>query len=351
MTLKNPRLLYGALNLGALALTAYLIADYRQYRQERDESIQLGEQAGIRVAEALDAQLNAISERAGGFAAEAATIDKETQLLQSIKNESRRFPLVLGVTVAFEPGGFLGRKRYAPFFNKRRSEFQFVEESYDYTDPALAIAKWYTDVVTARQSKWSAPYYAEAAKTMVVDYGAPLINSPGDVIGVVDYAIALSDFSQIVDSLSVGEAGDGFTYEPGGAIISHPNTDYLLDNTEQLRMSTGNDSAEDRRTLAALVCYASSTSGSSICCSSNPPISSSKASPIFRGIVTRLPSTLMAVINLSLTPMTAPRYRHLKPPFRVSQMASIPWPCSTFICLSCWMVFRSDPWNHASRSG
>jgi Methyl-accepting chemotaxis protein-like, first PDC sensor domain len=245
--LKHPRLLYSTMILGALALTAYLIADYKQYKQEREyKSIQLGEQAGIRVAKALDSQLTAISQRAREYAAEVAAIDDETQLLQSIKDESLGFPLVLGVTVAFEPGRFLGRERYAPFFNRSHNEFQFVEASYDYTDPTLATAKWYTDVVAARQAKWSAPYYAEAAKTMVVDYGAPLVNASGDVTGIVDYAIALSDFTQIVDSLSVGEAGYGFTYGTDGAILSHPNPAYLLDNVFQLR------DGKDEKTIAKL---------------------------------------------------------------------------------------------------
>jgi hypothetical protein len=70
---------------------------------------------------------------------------------------------------------------------------------------------------------------------MVVDYGVPLVGSSGDVIGIVDYAIALSDFTQIVDSLSVGEAGYGFTYEPGGAILTHPNPKFLLYNVYQLK--------------------------------------------------------------------------------------------------------------------
>ena len=70
---------------------------------------------------------------------------------------------------------------------------------------------------------------------MVVDYGAPLVNSSEDVIGIVDCAIALSDFTRIVDSLSVGEVGYVFTYEPSGAILSHPNPDYLLDNVFQLK--------------------------------------------------------------------------------------------------------------------
>jgi len=236
MTLKNRLFLYGMSVLGALALTVYLISDYQQYKQEREiKSIQLGKQAGIRVANALDSRLNAISERAREYAAAVASIDDEKRLLKSIEEESQRFPLVLGVTVAFEPGRFSGKERYAPFFNKGLNKFQFVESSYDYTDTTLPTAKWYTDVATTRQSRWSDPYFAKAAKTMVVDYGVPLINSSGDVVGVVDYAIALSDFTQIVDSLSVGEAGYGFTYEPGGAILSHPNPEFLLYNVFQLK--------------------------------------------------------------------------------------------------------------------
>ena len=112
MTLKNPKRFYGALVIGALLLTTYLISDYRQYIQDReDQSIQLGEQAGIRVASELDAQLSEISARAATYAAEVAAIDNEKMLLRSIRKESWRFPLVMGVTVAYAPGQFLERDR------------------------------------------------------------------------------------------------------------------------------------------------------------------------------------------------------------------------------------------------
>ncbi len=226
--------MHGALFLAALALTAYLIADFMRYEQARENaSVHLGEQAGHRVAEALDARLNAISARARVYAGEIVDLDSETQLLQSIRDESQRFPLLLGVTVAFEPGQFGGRKHYAPFFNKSRDEFQFVEHSYDYTDSQLATAEWYTSVIAIGEPQWSAPYYAEAAETMVVDYGVPLVDASGALVGMVDYTIALSDFTQIVDSLSIGESGYGFTYDAQGAILSHPNPDYLLDNVFQ----------------------------------------------------------------------------------------------------------------------
>jgi len=235
-TLKHPGLAYGALCLAALTLTAYLIVDFMDYRQAREaKSIELGTQAGVRVAEALDEQLSAIAGRAGEYALEVAAIDSEARLLDSIRQESLRFPLVLGVTVAFEPGKFLGRDRFAPFYNKSRDQFQFVEQSYDYTDRELTTNQWYTDVVDSGKPRWSEPYYGEAARAMLVDYGVPLINTRGEQIGIVDYAITLSDFTRIVDSLSIGESGYGFTYDASGAILSHPNSDLLLDNVFQLR--------------------------------------------------------------------------------------------------------------------
>lgn len=222
--------------LGALVLTAYLVFDLRDFRQARhDRSIQLGREAGTRVAEALDAELGAIVSGARAYALDVASITTADDLLQSIRRESLRFPLLLGVTVAFEPGAFAGRERFAPFFNKRREEFQFVEETYDYTSPDLETARWYTRVVRTGEAQWSEPYYAEAAEAMVVDYGVPLTDPAGTVIGMVDYAITLRDFTRIVDALSVGEAGYGFTFDTRGAILSHPNPEFLLDNVFQLK--------------------------------------------------------------------------------------------------------------------
>jgi len=228
--------------VGAAGLTVYSVADYLRYNQERQErSIELGQRAGIHVAEALDATLFEIAGRAREYAAEIADIDSEARLLESIERESRRFALVSGVTVAFEPGVFAGKERYAPFFNEARGEFQFVEDTYDYRSSELDTAQWYTRVVESRQAQWSAPYYAEAAETMVVDYGVPVADEQGRVTGVVDYTISLSDFTRIVDSLSVGEAGYGFTYDPNGTILSHPNPIYLLENV--FRLTDGKDEA------------------------------------------------------------------------------------------------------------
>lgn len=233
---KIGAFLLTGVTLCAAGLTAYAVVDYLSFKRHREQkSIELGRQAGIRVADALDATLSEIAARAGEYASDVATLRSPEHLLDSIEAESLRFPLVLGVTVAFEPGVFAGKERYAPFFNKHTRELQLVEESYDYTSADLDTANWYTKVVQSGRARWSDPYYAEAAQTMVVDFGVPIKDEGGRIVGVVDYAISLSDFTNIVDALSVGEAGYGFTYDENGAILSHPNPVYLLDNVFTLR--------------------------------------------------------------------------------------------------------------------
>ncbi len=234
--MHRPRLVSALFLAGSLILTLYFAFDYRSYQRERAErSLELGRRAGLRVAAALDAELGAIAERARRFAREVQEIRSEELLLQAIREASLELPLLLGVTVAYEPGRFPGRELFSPFFNKSRNAFQFVEESYDYTDRALETAGWYTRIVDSGEARWSDPYFAKAAEVMVVDFGIPLFDDRGQVMGIVDYAITLNDFTHIVDSLSVGESGYGFTYDPRGAILSHPDPDWLLRNVFELR--------------------------------------------------------------------------------------------------------------------
>jgi hypothetical protein len=234
--LKKRQLLLLCCIAAALLATVLLVLDYLRYQQAREnQSVEIGTAAGVRVADALDGILFRLSERAARYAVEVVALQSEDELLRSIREESGRFPHILGVTVAFEPGVFQGRDRFAPFFNNQRKEFQFVESSYDYTDRQLATAGWYTRAIDQRQARWTEPYYGEAAQAMVVDYVVPLPGAGGKPVGVVDYTITLSELAMIAESLSVGEAGYGFIYEPNGVILSHPNSDVILDNVYELR--------------------------------------------------------------------------------------------------------------------
>lgn len=234
--MRRRGFVFAALLAASAALTIYLLVDLATYTHDREQaSIELGKQAGHRVAETLDSLLLAIAKRAEKYTSEVAAIHSEDELLESIRTESLRLPIILGVTVAFEPDRFLGKERYAPFFNKSKNEFQFVEDTYDYTSDELDTAKWYTSVAESGESSWSEPYYAQAAQAMVVDYGVPLFDADGEIMGMVDYALRLSDFTRLVDSLSVGESGYGFTYDANGAILSHPDPENLMQNVFRLK--------------------------------------------------------------------------------------------------------------------
>ena len=246
--MKRPVAIYLALVVLTILACISLILDFQNYNQTRNQSsLEVGEKAGERVAGILDSLLFSISERAVVYSQEVSRITTEEELLESLKDESLSMKVLLGVTVAFEPGKFLNKERFAPFYNKARDTIQFVENTYDYTDSKLETAKWYTGVIESSQENWSDTYYAEAAEAMVVDYGVPLFGAGGDLIGMVDYTIMLSDFTRIVDSLSVGESGYGFTYDANGSILTHPNSKFLLQNVFQLKDGKNNRIIEKMR--------------------------------------------------------------------------------------------------------
>ncbi len=234
--MNRSRLLLVVLTLCTFVLASGLLLDYARFKHEREiESLDMGRSAGEQVALKLDSLMFGVEERALRFATELSGIADERRLLDKIRAESQRFPFVLGVTVAFERGAFPGRDLYAPFYNGDRDAFQFVEDSYDYTSTELDTARWYTGVAGTARARWSAPYFAEAAQEMLVDYGAPLFDDAGHLVGVVDYSITLGDFTDIVSELSVGQAGYGFTYDTDGTILSHPSPEFLMDNVFHLR--------------------------------------------------------------------------------------------------------------------
>lgn len=122
--MKNYNFLYALLMLLFAAVTVYLITDYVSYDAQREEqSLELGREAGRRIVAELDAVLQPVRERAHEYVREVESIDGADELLASMRQESHRFDLVSGVTVAYARNVFPGKELYAPYFNKSLGEF------------------------------------------------------------------------------------------------------------------------------------------------------------------------------------------------------------------------------------
>lgn len=218
-----------------LAYTLYSWYDYQSYETDRfEENIRMGETAVENVRVVLDSMIFAIHDHAEKLAPLISTITSENELLELLKKESEAIPQIVGVTMAYEPYMFDEKKElYSPFYNKKLNDFQFVEETYNYRDTSLSVSGWYTDVINGNDHMWHQPGFAGAAQELIIDYGIK-VKRDDKIIGVLDYSIALRDFNAIVDSLSVGPAGYGYTLLPDGTFLTHPNKDYLLQNIKDL---------------------------------------------------------------------------------------------------------------------
>lgn len=147
----------------------------------------------------------------------------ENEIETALKELSESDENILGVTAAFEPGQFNDRDLYAPFYDKDKSEFIYCEDFYDYTDPDLKTSQWYVKVRN-KGAQWIDPYFAEAAKTMVADFGVPFYRdeSRTDVTGTITGTMSLEGLTQLLNSLSLGETGYAFAISHDGTFLSHP---------------------------------------------------------------------------------------------------------------------------------
>ena len=145
--MKNYNFLYALLMLLFAAVTAYLITDYVRYDTEREEqSLELGRDAGSAYCrQNWTLCCSRCASVPMSMFAKLMPSTASRQLLASIRQESHRFDLVSGVTVAFARDAFPGKELYAPYFSKALDEFQYIEDSYDYTDDEIDTARWFAD--------------------------------------------------------------------------------------------------------------------------------------------------------------------------------------------------------------
>jgi len=226
----RPKLFLYSLLIISLFCSIYFSVEYNSFIQTReDQSKELGIAAVNRLGQKVDSLAANFLKNVQHTKEEILSFNTEAQLIQNLANAKGVYPNVLGITLAFEPGFFNGKERFAPYYDYSIDSVIYVEDSYDYTDSTLATAKWYTDGIKLSEGHWSKPYFAQAAQEMLIDYVIPL-KANGKNIGILDFSLALTNITGLMQNLSLGESGYSFIYDPDGTIISHPNLDNLLSN-------------------------------------------------------------------------------------------------------------------------
>jgi len=243
------RLLTAAIAL-AVGLTGFVILDKVGHsRGVRADAVTRGRTEAAEVAETIDAVLvegmQDAREIAEDFAHPATW--NEAHIVETLRARSLDNEHILGITLAFEPDTFPGRHLYAPYYDKDAGRILQIGESYDYTDATLETAQWYVQV-RDEGARWVEPYFAEGAQAMVADYGVPVRGpDPEDpsrerVLGTVTVTVGLAGFQDLLDSLSLGEAGYGFVLSREGTFVDHPNADFLDERTlAEVAESRGDD--------------------------------------------------------------------------------------------------------------
>ena len=154
------------------------ILDVNSYIEQRNkESLFQGQEITKSIANHIDSLLKQIMDEGKSIAAKISSDNlKKPELLELIKSRSEKHNPILGITAAFEPNTFdKNTNLYAPYYDKNQNKFIFIEDVYNYTDKDLKTSQWYIKVIN-NGSKWIEPYFAQGAKTLVVDYGTPIID-------------------------------------------------------------------------------------------------------------------------------------------------------------------------------
>ena len=219
-------------------LFSFLLVDYFRFMAAQEQQLlEKGKQNSTVLRDQVNAMLQNTMKEGYNL---VDSISKNTYTKEAlellIKNATLKTQGALGVTVGFEPYGFDGiTKFYCPYYDENKNAVLQIQDIYDYRDPSLSNAKWYTNIAKNQKAAWVEPYYAHGAKALVGDYGIPFYYTSGEqkgqLRGTVTMSISLRGFKKMIHKLSLGKAGFGFVNSPKGVILAHPNEAYIGNKT------------------------------------------------------------------------------------------------------------------------
>ncbi|MFA7633695.1 MAG: SpoIIE family protein phosphatase [Thiohalomonadaceae bacterium] len=157
----------------------------------------------------------------------------DRELLMMLRRALENTPEIYGSTIAFEPAALSGsQRRYAPYLYRDGADIKAIqlEDSYDYL-----LQDWYQIPRELGHAEWSEPYYDEGAgNSLMATYSAPFYAGTGKdrrIMGIVTADISLDWLTQTIGAIKVLDTGYAFLLSRNGAIVTHPVSDYIMNET------------------------------------------------------------------------------------------------------------------------
>jgi len=172
--------------------------------------------------------------------------DKETtinNLLDIMKDYIKMNPQIIGGGFWFEPNQFESNKKYVgPYVYKDKNEIKTTME-YSTDEYNYFQYDWYKNGMnTTKSSVMSEPYLDSVTGISMITVTSP-ISLNGKKVGVVTIDIGITELSNYIKSIKVGESGSAYLVTGEGSYLAHK------DESKNLKLKINEEKDASLKTL------------------------------------------------------------------------------------------------------
>ncbi len=158
--------------------------------------------------------------------------DEEIGKLLTTTLESMQYdrPEIYSISVAYAPYCFDKSKEYYMVYSSRKNGGIKLEHAGG-PDYEYFYYNWYTLPKTLEHAVWTEPYFDEV---IMSTYAVPFYreqNGKREFVGVITVDLSLSWLQKAVSAIKLNHSGYSFLISRFGRIITHPDTDRIMNET------------------------------------------------------------------------------------------------------------------------
>lgn len=227
---RRPRVLAAAVIVSAALCGAGLAGTLYRYRAERAAALaQAKEHARREIRRArstIEAELRKSMATNLAMVTYMEAAPRSTADIRArLEVVARANPQLRGIGIAYDAGPH-DRALFAPYLVRDHGHLKQRDLGRNYTGE-----DFFRLPMDQRRPTWQEPHYGAATGRWIANYTAPFFepdHAGGDAPrGVVFTTLALEDYQDILQRLSLGRTGYGILLSPNGTFIAHPSADYV----------------------------------------------------------------------------------------------------------------------------